>query len=65
MARASFQFILQNIHFSNNNNDNKTNKLYKIRAVIEHLNKVLAESLKNSPFQKVDENTCKFKVDLV
>ena len=61
MARARFQFILQNLHFSNNNNDNKTDKLNKIRPVIEHLNKVLAESLMNSPFQKVDENMCKFK----
>ena len=60
-TRTRFQSILQNLHFSNNNNYNKTDKLYKIRPVIEHLNKVFAESLSNSPFQSVDEHMCKFK----
>ena len=44
MKRVEFQFILQNLVFSNNDNDNKTYKSYKIRPVIEHLNKVFAES---------------------
>ena len=42
MTRTRFQPILQNLRFSNNDNDNKTNKPYKIRPVIEHLNKVFA-----------------------
>ena len=42
MTRTRFQPILQNLHFSNNDNDNKTNKPYKIRPLIEHLNKVFA-----------------------
>ena len=53
--------MLQNLHFSNNDNDDKTDKSYKIRLVIEHLNKVFAESLSNSPVQSVDEHMCKFK----
>ena len=61
MARTRFQSILQNFYFSNNDNDNKTDKLYKIRPIIEHLIKVFAESLSNSPFQSVDEHMCKFK----
>ena len=61
MARIRFQSILQNLHFFNNGNDDKTDKSYKIRPVIEHLNKVFAESLSNSPFQSVDEHMCKFK----
>ena len=61
MTRTRFQSILQNLHFSNNNNDNKTDKLYKIRPVIEHLNKVFAESLFNSLFQSVNEHICKFR----
>ena len=61
MARTRFQSILQNLYFSNNDNDNKTDKLYKIRPIIEHLIKVFAESLSNSPFQSVDEHMCKFK----
>ena len=61
ITRTRFQPILQNLHFSNNNNDNKTDKSYKIRPVTKHLNKVFAESLSDSPFQSVDENMCKFK----
>ena len=61
MKRTRFQSILQNLHFSNNDNEDKTNKLYKIPPVIEHLNKVFAESLSNSPFQSADKDMCKFK----
>ena len=61
ITRTRFQPVLQNLHFSNNNNDNKTDKSYKIRPVTKHLNKVFAESLSDSPFQSVDENMCKFK----
>ena len=61
MTRTRFQSILQNLQFSNNNNDGKIDKSYKIRPVIEHLNKVFAETLSNSPFQSVDEHMCKFK----
>ena len=61
MTRTRFQSILQNLHFSNNDNDDKTDKSYKIRPVIEHLNKVFAESMSNSPFQSVDEHMCNFK----
>ena len=60
MTRRRFQSILQNLPFSNNDNDDKTDKLYKIRPVIENLNKVFAESLSNSRFQSVDEHMYKF-----
>ena len=33
----------------------------KIRPVIEHLNKVFAESLSNDPFQSFDEPMCKVR----
>ena len=61
MTRTRFQSILQNLQFSNNNNDGKIDKSYKIRPVIEHLNKVFAETLSNSPFESVEEHMCKFK----
>ena len=61
MTRARFQSILQNLHFTNHNNDQKTFRSYKISPVIKHLNKVFAGSLPNSPFQSVDKNICKFK----
>ena len=38
------------------NNDDKTDKSYKIRPVIKHLNKAFAENLLNSPFPSVDEH---------
>ena len=61
LTRTRFQSILQNLHFSNNDNDDKTNKSNKIHPVIKHLNKLFAESLSNSPFQSFDEHMCKFK----
>ena len=51
MARTRFQSILQNLHFSSKDNDDKTDKSYKIRPVIEHQNKVFAECLSNNLFQ--------------
>ena len=59
MTRTRFQSILQNLHFSNNDNDDKNGESYKIRPVIKHLNKTFAESLSNSPFQSVDKHMCK------
>ena len=59
--KNKFQSILHNLHFSNNENDNKTDKSYKIRPVIEHLNKVFDESLSNSLLQSVDKPMCKSK----
>ena len=64
MTRTRFQSILQNLHFSNTENDDKTDKSNKIRPVIKHLNKVFAESLSNRPFQSVDKHMCKFKCRL-
>ena len=61
MTRTRFQTVLQNLYFSKNENDNKIDKLYKIRPAIKHLKKVFAESLSNSPFQSVDEHMCKLK----
>ena len=49
MTRPRFQSILQNLHFSINDNDDKADKRHKVRPVIKHLNKELAESLSNSP----------------
>ena len=61
MTRTKFQSILQNLHFSNNDKDNKTDESYKICAAIEHLNKVFSESLLNSLFQIVDKHMYKLK----
>ena len=52
ITSTRFQSYLQNLHFSNNENEDKVDKSYKIRLITEHLNKVFAKSLLNSPFQK-------------
>ena len=61
MTKTRFQSNLQNLHISNNDSYDKTEKSYKIRPGMENLNKVFAESLSNSLFQSVDESMCKFK----
>lgn len=50
-----FQLILQNHEFYNNDKDEKSDKLYKICYVIQHLNIYFARSL------GVDGYLCKFK----
>ena len=61
MPRTRFESILQNLYFSNNDTDDKTYKSFKIHPVIEHLNKVFAESLSNIQFQTLDKHMCNFK----
>ena len=60
MQRTRFHSILQNLHYSNNDSDDKTDKSSKIWPVIKQLNKVFAESLSNSTFESVDEQMFKF-----
>ena len=38
--------ILQNLHFADNTYDDKTDRGFKVRPVIDHLNKKSAEVLK-------------------
>ena len=61
MTRAKFYSILQNLPLSNNDNDNKTDKSQKTRRVLQHLNKVFAETLLDSPFQSVYKDMFKLK----
>ena len=61
MPRTRFESILQNLYFSNNDTDDKTYKSFKIHPVIEHLNKIFAESLSNIQFQTLDKHMCNFK----
>ena len=58
ITSTKFQSILQNLHYSNNDNEDKTDKSYKIRPV---LNRVYAENMSNCQFQGVNGHMCKFK----
>ena len=38
MIRNRFCEILQNLHFADSRKDDKTNKAFKVRPVVDHLN---------------------------
>ena len=60
-TRGRYQEILQNLHFADNSKQDQTNKGYKIRPNIDHLNKSFQESYLNDPKQSIDEHMNKFK----
>ena len=47
MIRNRFCEILQNLHFADNRKDDKTDKAFKMRPVIDHLNSKFSEVLSN------------------
>ena len=53
--------IFQNLHFADNTYDDKTDRRFKVRPVIDHLNEKLAEVLSNYKEQSIDEHVVKFK----
>ena len=59
--RTRFQEILQNIHFADNSKNDSSDKGYKIRPIIEHLNKSFQNSYSDEPEQSIDEHMTKFK----
>ena len=61
MTRTRFQQILQNLHFNDNHNTDKTDKTFKMKPIIDHLNSQFCKYLSNSPIESVDEHMCKFK----
>ena len=61
MARNCFCKILQNIHFADNRKDNKTDKAFKMRPVIDHLRLKFSEVPSNDSTQNIDEHIVKFK----
>ena len=61
MIQNRFCEILQNLHFADNRKENKTDKDFKIRPVIDHLNSKFSEMLSNDNEQSTDEHKLKFK----
>ena len=45
MARSRFEDILQNLHFSGNAKDDKSDKDYKVRSLINHFNQSFSKSV--------------------
>ena len=56
MIRDRFGEILQNLHFADNRKDDKTDKAFKMKPVIDHLNLRFSEVLSNDSEQRIDEH---------
>ena len=61
MVRNRFCEILQNLHFADNRKDDKTDKAFKMRPPIDHLNSKFSEVLSNDSKESIDEHMVKFK----
>ena len=61
MIRNRFCEILQNLHFADNRKDDKTDKAFKMRPVIDHLNLESCKVLSNDSQQSIYEHIMKFK----
>ena len=61
VIRNYFCEILQNLQFADNRKDGKTDKTFKMRPVVDHLNLKLSEVLSNDSEQSIDEHIVKFK----
>ena len=59
MVRNRFYEILQSLHFADNRKDDKTDKTFKMRPVIDHLNSKFSEVLSNNSEQRIDEHMVK------
>ena len=61
MTRNRFMNILQNLHFTDNQIANKSDKAYKMHIVINHLNKAFQDVMSDAERQSNDEHRTKFK----
>ena len=53
--------IIQNLHFADNRKGDKTDKAFKMRPVIGHLNLKFYEVLSNDSEQSIDKRMVKFE----
>ena len=61
MIRNRFCKILKKLHFADNRKDDKTDKAFKMRPVIDQLNSKFSKVLSNNSEQSSVEHTVKFK----
>ena len=54
VARSRFDDILQKLHISNNTKDDKSDKGYKVRSLINHFNQIFSNSVSNDDAQSID-----------
>ena len=61
MTRNCFMNVLQNLHFADNQTVVKSNKVYEMHIVINHLNKACQDPMSDAESQSIDEPMTKFK----
>ena len=61
MILNRFCEIFQYLHFADNRKHDKTDKVFKMRPVIDHLNSKFSEELSIDSEQSIDEHMVKFK----
>ena len=61
VTRKRFQGILRNLHFADNEVDDKSDRGYKIRPIINHLNTAFRSAVSDGKSQAIDEHMTKFK----
>ena len=61
ITRNRFMNILQNLCFTDNQTADKSDKAYKMRIVINHLNKAFQDAMSGLERQSIDEYMTKFK----
>ena len=60
MIQNRFCEIFQSLHFADNKKKDKTEKAFKMRPVINHLNLKFSEVLSKDSEQSIDEHKVKF-----
>lgn len=53
--------VLQNLHFADNQTVAKSNKVYEMHIIINHLNKACQDPMSDAESQSIDEPMTKFK----
>lgn len=61
MPRNRFEEITANLHFCDNSKADVTDRGYKIRPIIEHINKAMPDAYTFSKKLSIDEHMVKFK----
>ena len=60
MSRSRFEEIWQNLHLSENTKDDKSDKGYKVRSLINHFNQSFSKCVSDDCTQSIDKHMVKF-----
>ena len=60
MSRSRFDEILQNLHSSDSTKDDKSDKGYRVRSLVNHFNQSFSECVSDDRTQSIHENMVPF-----